>query len=685
MEFHKLRDLMQKHIANMVKNADKLFVVDVDGDKLYQEIYLGSFPEGTNNLFRKKNEYECSSCRRFIKSFGPVVTIKNGVVTTAWDFVVGDPVFQVVVDALSAFVKSLPIAGQFITVESKFGTDTTYETVDGNVLTWHHLACEIPAKFVYRGKETVGETTNNINTRYAVFKRALDEVTEDSVATVLELIAQGLYKGAEYKRQVVEFQKLQTQYKAFNGDKSLWAWEKSATIDGAVAGIRGSSIGTLMADIAEGVEMDDAVKKYGFKVDPENYKHSKAVFTEGMLKKAKETVAELGLMESLPRRFAVLGDIGIDNVLFANRDVVGLMADDDPFASLAKVTVSKPKAFNKVDEVTIDKFVSDILPLSSSVEVMFEHGHIKNLVSLIAPVNKEAPSLFKWDNGFSWAYKENLADSAMKEKVVKAGGKVNGVLRCSISWNEKGDNNSDYDLHCIEPNLNEIDFRKKEGHSSGGNLDVDIMIPFTDHRARANNGTAVENITWPDKSKMQEGIYTFFLHVYTHSGRTGFAAEIEFEDGQIFNFEDRSDVKGKVAIAKVEYTKAGGFKMLDNMGGTSSCRSTEAWGLTTGQFYPVSVVSYSPNFWDGQKGIGHQHYFFMLKGCVNNESPNGFFNEFLRVELEKHRKVFEALGSQMHVADSENQLSGLGFSASKPNTLTVKVQGQTTRVLKVLF
>ena len=58
---------------------------------------------------------------------------------------------------------------------------------------------------------------------------------------------------------------------------------------------------------------------------------------------------------------------------------------------------------------------------------------------------------------------------------------------------------------------------------------------------------------------------------------------------------------------------------------------------------------------------------FMLQDCVNEDQPNGFFNEYLKDELMKHKRVFEALGHNAKVDDCQNQLSGLGFSASRRN------------------
>jgi hypothetical protein len=83
--------------------------------------------------------------------------------------------------------------------------------------------------------------------------------------------------------------------------------------------------------------------------------------------------------------------------------------------------------------------------------------------------------------------------------------------------------------------------------------------------------------------------------------------------------------------------------------------------------------------------VGNRHHFFMIDGCANDGTARGFYNEFLKSELDPHRKVIEIVGSKMRTEQAKHQLSGLGFSSTQRNKLTVRVMGAFTRVIKVVF
>lgn len=679
MEFKHLNDLLQQNFEKMTEGATHLFEVNLDKDALWN-LYLNSFPDGTNEIYRERREYDCSCCRQFVKNIGNAVVIENNKVKTVWDFETNDTKFQPVLNALSDYVKSKVVSDIWTNKFNKIGTAKNFESIGDKVLEWDHFYLELPAKFINRTSSSDAEVKGGFRDTRNVFKRSLDELTQESVLTVLELVSQNsLYKGEEWKGVLNEFLKYKKAYDklATGEEKELYAWEQSVKAGGAIGRIRNHSIGTLLVNISEGMDLDTAVRKYEQIVAPANYKRPKAIYTKKMLEDAKKTVQELGFMNSLSRRYATLDDITVNNILFSNKDVAKRISGADIFEEMSASIPLNPKKFSQVTEISITDFVNDVLPMASELEVYLENKHAPNHVSLIAPENKYAPSMFKWNNSFSWAYSGNITDSSMKERVKSAGGNVEGVLRFSIQWNDEEYDGNDLDAHCIEPYGNEIYFGSKYNRATGGNLDVDIISPV--------KGTpAVENITWATTSNMQKGTYRFFVNNYSHrGGRNGFKAEIEFE-GQIFTFEYSKEIRGGENVQVAEVTFDGtGFSIKEKL--PSSVSSKEIWNLTTNQFVPVSVVMFSPNYWDEQQGIGNRHYFFMLKDCINPENPNGFYNEFLKEDLMQHKRVFEALGSKMKVQDVEDQLSGLGFSSTKRNELIVKVKGNTERTLKVKF
>jgi len=681
MQFGEFKVLFQNNFKELVKDDSHLFQVELNLENLW-EIYLSSFPLGTNEIYRQRREYDCSCCRQFIRNIGNVVVIKDNQVKTIWDFETNDTTFQPVINALDTFVKSHIVSDVYVSKFKKIGTDKNFEQLEnGKVTEWQHFYLDLDRKFVDNTNRSEGEIRGNFRSTRDVFKGSLDKITEDSLLTVLDLISQNsLHRGIEWKSALNEFLIYKRAYDKLltTEEKENYTWEQSVKISDVVAKIKNHSMGTLLLDISEGMDLEKAVIKYEKIVAGENYKRSKPIYSQKMLEDFWKIIVSEGYEDALARRFAELGDIKVGDILFVNRDSAKKLSDGlDIFAEMSKGIPLNPKKFSKVTEITIDKFIQDILPTVREIEVLLENKHANNMVSLIAPENKDSKTMFKWDNNFSWAYSGNITDSSMKERVKSAGGNVDGVLRFSIQWNDNKFDGNDLDAHCIEPGGNEIYYSNKKNYRTTGELDIDIIHP-------EKGKPAVENITWTDRNKMQEGIYRFFVHNFSHrGGKEGFSAEVEF-DGQIFSFEYNKELKQgeKVTVAEVMFSRINGFSIKEKL--SSNVSSKEVWNLKTNQFVPVSVVCYSPNYW-GDKKVGHLHYFFMLKDCKNQENPNSMFNEFLKEDLNKHRKIFEALGSKMAVKDSDCQLSGLGFSSTKRNELTVKVKGNTERMLKIKF
>lgn len=675
--FVEFRDTVNQKIVNMTVNSTPVFRVALDEEALYN-LYLDSFPEGTNKIFRERREYDCTCCRRFIRDVGALVTLDAELnLVSIWDIQVGG-YYQPVVNAMAAFVKQHAIADSYLHIQREVGELSNFEIKDGKQKEWNHFHTKLHPRLV-KGGELIPSTLGEWRTNFEMLERSLREISLDSANIVMELIDQNsLYKGAEKRNVVNNFIKAKREYDALPEEKRVnHCWLVSQEL-GKGGRFRGDVIGTLLEDLSEGVDLEVAVKKFEDKVSGTNYQRPTALVTPAMVKKAQEKVVELGMVDSLERRFAVAGDLTINNVLFADRSIKPAMKN--AFDVLAKESAKPVQSLDKVEKISIADFIVNVLPKAGSLEMLFTPKLKANLVSLIAPVHESAPNLFQWDNPFSWSYNGEVAD-AIKERVKAAGGNVEGELRVSLAWH----NADDLDLHIHEPKGGHIYFSRNARHSavSGGLLDVDMN--GLDGRDDVN---PVENVTWAKESRMAEGVYTVVVNQYSvrSTDRPGFTVQMEYK-GQVFTFEHPARVKGgdNVIVLKFKYSKANGVEIIESMGHSESAqKASEAWGIHTNSFHPVKMMMFSPNHWDGEQ-TGHKHYFFMLDGCQNPDPARGFYNEFLKPELKEHRKVFELLAGKMKAEPTPDQLSGLGFSSTVANSVHVKVGGAFNRVLEVMF
>ncbi|HET9518538.1 MAG TPA: hypothetical protein VFO77_12510, partial [Actinoplanes sp.] len=191
----------------------ELYVVGdrLDRDSLWLT-FLDSFPPGTNPRFRTRSEYDCSTCRGFVKNFGNVVEIHEGQIRTVWSGVSpADPVFSVVAAAMDDFVGTLPLSGVFRSTEAQYGAKTTRALHDGQVEVWHHLHGRIQKR--HRTTD-VGSARGAFDAAVQVFERGLTELTQQALDTVVDLIEDNaLYRGTEHRSAVTEFRSLQNRWR----------------------------------------------------------------------------------------------------------------------------------------------------------------------------------------------------------------------------------------------------------------------------------------------------------------------------------------------------------------------------------------------------------------------------------------------------------------------------------------
>lgn len=699
---------MQKFSKQMQNQFDKmcqtgkLFRSAMTGREVWN-MYLNSFEE--DPIFRdpQSSEHNCNLCNNFIRRYGNVVAIdENYKVITLFDFI-GEDEFAPVSVNLDYALSHAPIKDVFfetyhelnsLNYEKCKKTNTVFKLgIDRNTKrytreeaekfgvvktneerTFHHLYLNIPTMFVDQSNNSVESIMADYRSSKEVFKRAMDEISIDTFNLVKDLISQGsLLDGATHLYKIEQMIPKKLIYDELSSkEKDNWCWINSYKLP--FAKFRNELIGVLCSELAEGKELNAAVQSWNKRVDPVNYMKAVAPITRKQIEEAEKFVKENKYVESFDRRFANIDDIKISEIFHSNVGD-GKIKEVSIFDSVkpAKSTRHKRSEFDGIEEVTIDKFMKDILPGCTSVEAFLTNQHTGNMVSLTTANDKESKPIFKWDNNYSWTFNGNIAGkSQIKENVKSVGGNIDALLRCSLQWNDDDTKGIvDFDLHCKESKGSEIYYSNKRSYTTKGWLDIDMIRP---------SKIGIENITW--QTKLPDMQYKFFVKNFCGGPNKGFKVEIEF-DGNVFNYHYPNSTTYKQCIDVATVTvKNGVMSIVHHL--PESSNSREIYGLDSNQFHKVNLICLSPNHW-GDNNVGNKHYFFMLNDCKTPTSIRSFHAENLIPELAAHRKVLEVLGGTTMIAPSDSQLSGLGFNATVKDELIVRLQGTFKRAIKIKF
>lgn len=714
MNFKQFNKQIQKQFAKMCA-TEMLFRVDLSWDELWTT-YLLSFED--EKIFRdpESSTHNCNSCKSFMKRYGNIVAVdsKGGLISLFSNLGdVGE--YSAPAIACDNLIKGSQISGVFFETYHMLDKKLNYESCKKNqksfklgiesnlkkytpaevgkfgvvntekIYEFNHFCVHLPKKhvdFTGNSKEQIEATYRD---KYAVFKRTMEEIPLDTLHLVIDLIKQGaLLDGNAHLHAVQKIRKYKQAYEASAFNKDVFCWLTCYNMNEGIAKFKNTLIGVFCTELAEGEELNKACLNWNKRVDPANYHKAKSPISQRQIDEAKKFIQENGLEEAFNRRLANIDDIKASEILHMSGGD-GKIKEVSIFDNLrASSTRHKRSEFNKLNEVSIDQFMSDILPSCTSVEAYLDGRMEGNLVTLTTSVNPESRQVTKWGNiakNYSWTFKGNLAGKSMLKQAVKdAGGNVEGVLNFRLAWNDQnGLDGSDLDAWAQEPNNTKIGFssgyrkdQKNKRTSFSGQLDVDNTNP--------KGKLAVENITWTKQEKMRDGVYRLWVNQYAARNSQGFKAEIEF-NGEIYSYAYERPVIGNVKVADVTL-KNGMFSIKHHL--PEKGESKEIWGLETNNFYKVNLVCKSPNHW-GDNEVGNLHYFFMLENCKASGKIRGFHNENLLPEILKHKKVMEVLGGTNMIEPTDQQLSGIGFNATVRDELIVKCSGNFKRMLKVKF
>ena len=624
--------------------ADNKYLFTTDATGLF-DAFLAALPD------EARQHYTCHACRRFVDTYGGLVTINaDGEMASALWRLSAPDMFKLPAQHMIRAVVRANVTGVFLSGSNVLGTPVTGD--------WHHMSVLDAPKYSNRlltPSQAMAEKTED----YKILERSLAEFSQATVEQAMRLLdSEALYRSEKclgVAKWLLALQKSIATTKSAKAKANL-IWLAVASAPVSYAHVRSSMIGTLLEDIQSGMSFEAVASRFAEKMQPANYQRSQVAPTQGNVVQAEQIVKKLGLENSLQRRYLSIGEIPA--FVWRRREVKASVQTDGVFANIATKTKTKPQSTSMalpVVTMTWDKFQRTVLPTATKIEIKVENSN--RFAALVTAVHPESENILQWSNGVSWYYHAGV-DAEMRRRVIQAGGQYeDNEIRCSLMWNTY----SDLDIHVLAPSDGHIFFGNKRGRY--GWLDVDMNVSPTTLEP-------VENLRW---KQAPLGAYQFYVHNYNDRNRGYNAYKVELDVvGQIYTFEGVIGSTGnKIDLASFNYQKG----VVPTLRGGVSASNGTAWNVAMNQYHEVTGIVKSPNLW-GDNPVTHagDHTFFLIDGCKDTEEGKGrgFFNEMLKPELREIRKTLEAYTASTPVS-GEPTACGLGFSKASEWNATVRV------------
>ncbi len=428
-----LARLQARFLGNIEGGAAPLF--ETDAADLWSA-YLGTFgpPPADGEATSPLRQYHtCHACRQFVERFGGLVTVDAAGMTAPaiWHEDDAPDAYKPAISAMARLVRRAKVTGVFLSSDRVWGTPETG--------VWHHLALTPPAAILHkRATLTAGQAMAEKREDFKTVMHALNEFTQPHIELALTLLkTDALYRSEKVLGQAEWLHGLHVARAAAHGSaKANAVWRAIATAPAGFCHPRSSMIGTLLEDIAAGMEFSDVSKRFASKMHPLAYQRPQAAPSAGAIAAAEKVMQQLGAAGALARRFARLDEV---RALWKPTAEKAAPATSGVFGHLKpKDAEAAPDMRIPAQTMTWDKFQRDVLPTAEQIE--FRAPGRGSYTSLVTAANADAPPILQWDNDgarnpVSW-YFWNGGSSAVQFGLT--GGKfhkVNAVAFKPSMWN----------------------------------------------------------------------------------------------------------------------------------------------------------------------------------------------------------------------------------------------------------
>lgn len=388
-----LERIQRRFVERTESGTRPLFTTDADADGSLFDVYLAAFP------VERRQFQNCSACRLFVHRFGSLVVIaETGSSASAVFAEVDAPdEYKSAVEAVLRRVQHAKVTGVFLSSALTWGLHET-----GG---WRHMAVTPPKPFRH-SLLTARQAMAEKRADYGTVTRALEDFSREHVATAVRLLkTDALYRSEKVLGQAewladLHAARARASRKAWR-DNLLWL--AVAEAPSGFCHPRSSMIGTLLEDIAAGMDFDTVSKRFAAKMHPLQYQRPQAAPSAGNVAHAEKIFEKLGLAESLERRFA-----RVDELVAVWRPKERVF---EPGSGLFSHLVTKeaqpstPTLSQPTITLTWEKFARTVLPRAEQIEMLVPKQ--ANFTGLVTAANPDAPPILQWDteehrNPVSW-------------------------------------------------------------------------------------------------------------------------------------------------------------------------------------------------------------------------------------------------------------------------------------------